>query len=119
RQKVARDVEQIQLCLETRYYLPVRWTVQRFRDEVSLLARIDSEVVERWRRRCSSHHFEVLRWLAGYSYDGDWLLSDKDAVAQFQTELARLTRDEWLLSADTVAERLSAVADPDIAVQFL
>lgn len=119
RQKVARDVEQIQLCLETRHYLPVRWTVQRFRDDVGLLVRIDSEVVERWRQRCGSHHFEVLRWLAGYSYDGDWLLSNKDAVAQFQTELAQLTRDEWLLSVDTFAERLSAVADPDMAVRFL
>lgn len=119
RQKVARDAERVRRCLDSNDYLSVQWAVQRFQDEVGRLASVDSQSVERWRDRSGPRHFEVLRWLAGYLYDGEWLLSSKDAFVRFQAELDRLTGDEWLISVDALEERLYPVSETVSAVRFL
>ena len=120
RQKVARDEERVRACVNADHrYRSIKWAVAQFRVDLGAIAHVESEIVDRWIDRCESQNFDVLRWVAGYTYDGEWLLNGKDSLADLKTRLDGATGEEWLLSRRALLERVSGVADEDTAHRLL
>lgn len=107
RRRVAKDTLQIRGRLARDRFRAVRLAAKRLRDELGLVVRADSPVVEAWRARLGEHHFEVLRWIARYRYDGDWLLqnayrSHADIAQVFEDAVG----DDWLIYFEDLCDNL-------------
>ena len=114
RQKVAQDVERIKAQLSSAQHRPVRWAIDRFRAEVGRVNLTESAVVCRWRQRLGKRPFEVLRWVSGYSYDGEWLLDGPATLSELTGQLDALVGDRWIVSTEDLGRELSSYGDVEV-----
>ncbi len=120
RQRVAKDAVQLRGKLAGDRFRSVRLAARRLCDEFGLAVRADSPVAEAWRARLGEHCFEVLRWIARYGYDGDWLLRDADtARADIAQVLDDAAGDEWLTSVEDLCSKLPGPVLPEAVLALL
>lgn len=120
RKRVAKDAVQLRGRLAGDRFRSVRLAARRLCDEFGLAVRADSPVVEAWRARLGEHCFEVLRWIARYGYDGDWLLRDADtARADIAQVLDDAAGDEWLTSVEDLCNKLPGPVLPEAVLALL
>ncbi len=120
RKRVARDALQMRGRLAGNRFRAVRLAAKRLCDEFGLVVRADSPVVEAWRARLGEHRFEVLRWIARYGYDGDWLLQGVDTVhADIAQMFDDAVGDEWLIKVEALCDHLPGRVQPEAALELL
>lgn len=120
RRRVVRDELRIRGQLASDSFQSVRLAAQRLQDEFGIAIRSDSSVVEIWRARLGHHQFEALRWIACYSYDGDWLLRGAETTC---TDLSQALDDasgqEWLIQPEDLLSGLPGPVRPEAVRRLL
>lgn len=120
RKRVAKDALQIRGRLAGDRFRAVRLAARRLCDEFGIVVRADSPVVEAWRARFGEHRFEVLRWVARYGYDGDWLLRDAGtAPADIAQVFDDAAGDEWLVNVEDLCGHLPGPVLPEAVLALL
>ena len=119
RRRIARDTELILDSLNHERFRPVRWAAEQLRAELGHVIPSTSEIPERWRTRLGDRGFEMLRWVAGYVYEDDWLLQGRSALADFTAELADIIGDEWLVDFEALLGLLSVHVHSQVVLGIL
>ena len=113
RQKVADDVLLVRGFLASDGFRAVRWAAKRLETELGLAIPAGTDVVTPWMERLGERRFEMLRWVACYAYDGDWLVRGKSARSEIAQALDSAVGDEWLIRADNLFDALAGRVHPE------
>ncbi len=119
RKKVAQDGKVVRERLDDAEYRPIRWAIDRFQAEIGPMRNAGSEVIRTWQERLGEPSFEMLRWLAGYSYRDDWLQRGRNALNELKALVNDAIGDEWLVPVDQVVREVPAFGDTAAANAFL
>ena len=113
RQKVANDILLVRGFLASDKFRAVRWAAKRLEAEFGLAIPAGNDVITPWMKRLGERRFEMLRWVACYAYDGDWLVRGKSARSEIAQALDGAVGDEWLIKADNLFDALAGRVHPE------
>lgn len=119
RRSVARDGSLLRSLLSKDRFRAVRQAAEQIRAEFGLVVPVESDVVQRRVRWHGAKRFEVVRWIAGYLYDGDRLVRGRGARADLKKAVDGVVKDEWLMRAEDLVDALAEVVRPEVVLSLL
>ena len=120
RRRFAKDALLIRGLLASDRFRAVRWATKRLQADLGALVPADSRIVDHWRARLGGHNFEALRWLAYFTYDGDWILRSPDTkISDFVRKLDQAIGDAWLVRAEDLVVGLGHPVHPEASLKLL
>lgn len=114
RQKVAKDVKAIRARLSTDRFRLLRWAIEKLRQDIGIAAPEGHPHVVEWTGRLGDRAFHVLRWLAGYTFDDDWIVQDRSSRMTLSKALEAAAGDRWLVGVDELLAKVDLPALPDV-----
>ena len=120
RRRCAKDVLLIRGLLASDRFRAVRWAARHLQAEFGLVVAVDSAIIDQWRERLGAHPFEILRWVAYYVYDGNWLLRGATTTqAELIHVLHNAAGDEWLVRTEDFVAGLEDPVRSEAVLRFL
>ena len=119
RQKVRDDARLVHGLLESDRFRAVRWAAKRLEAEFGLVIIAEGNVVKPWVERLGERRFEMLRWVAGYLYDSEWLVRGRSARSDVEKVLNDAIGDGWLVRVDELFNAFANHVHPEAACIFL
>lgn len=120
RRRFAKDALLIRGLLASDQYRAVRWATKRLQADFGALIAADSRIVSGWRTRLGERNFEILRWLARYTYEDEWLIRGPDTkLADLLQELDEAIGDTWLVRAQDIVVGLERPIRPEASLKLL
>ena len=113
RRSVARSTEVIYTNLHSSPNRAVKWAIDYFSRECGAIISAEASLVQSWQARVGYAQFEFFRWLAGYRYDGGWLVYQRSAEATVWSAIDQVAGDEWLIRIDDLKEAISGMLSLD------
>ena len=113
RQKVADDALLLRGLLASNRYRAVRWAAKRLEAELGLAIPAGNNVVQPWSDRLGERRFQILRWIACYGYEDDWLVRGRSARSDLAQALDDAIGNEWLVQSEDLMDALAILARPE------
>lgn len=115
---VTQDTKVLSDLLATDHFRALRWAVQQLHTSLGVLATADSATPAWWRARVGDQGFEVLRWLARYVHEDEWIVHDTAAPRSRVLQTIDNNAETWLHRAGDLIELVPGL-DPLAGIMLL